>query len=101
MAIRAARLALDIVEGEIRIARRLGQALVEIGERVAGDEIVVGQHPRYPVADDRRGEELGKRGGDRLQQGAFGHEADIGIHGKAGAGEEALARGDIVAVEGR
>src|SRR6185369_10531625 len=97
--VRAAGLALDIVEGEIRIARRLGQALVEIGERVAGDEIVIGQHPRHPVADDRRGEELGEGGGDRLQQGALGHESDIGIHGEAGAGEETLARGDIVAVE--
>ncbi len=39
--LRRRRVPLDVVEGEIGVARRLRQALVEIGERLARDEVVV------------------------------------------------------------
>src|SRR6185437_8724195 len=88
-----------VIEREIGIARRLGEAGVEIGQRLAADEIVARQHAGDALADDGRREHLGERRGDRLEQAAFGDEADIGLDGKARRRQGARHGGDIGAIE--
>ena len=59
--VRSARLPLHVIKREVGIAGRLRWALVEIGERLAGDERITCQHPFHALIDDLRREQFGKR----------------------------------------
>ena len=52
-----------------------------------------------PLADDGRREQLRERRRDRLEQALLGDEVHIGLDREAGARQQALERGDVVAVE--
>src|SRR5579885_2243954 len=97
--IRPARFALYVVECEIGVARRLSQARIEIGERVAADEGVIRQHARDALADDARREQLSERRRHCLKQRALAHEAHIGLDRELGRGQGAAGRDDIVPIK--
>ena len=80
-----------IIQRKVGVARGLRRPLVEIGERLAGDERIARQHAFDPLADDLRREQLGERRGDGFEQGLLAHETDIGIDGKARRRQEARA----------
>ena len=92
-------LALDIVESEIRIARRLGQALLEIGENLGRYIVVVLQHARDADTDGFRREHFGQRRGDGFQKRFLPHEMHIGLDGEARGGKDSVERSDIGAIE--
>src|SRR5690242_13208758 len=95
----AASIRFHVIKGEIRIARRLAQALVEISERLLGDEIVGRQHSAYPFGNDRGSEELGERRRDRLEQAALAYEVHIGLDREARGRKDTAVRGDIASLE--
>src|SRR4051812_20256018 len=55
------------------------------------------QHALETGLDHLGREELGERGGDRLQEAAIAHEMHIGVDREARAGEDAAGRGHLVA----
>ena len=91
--------ALDVVEGEIRVALCLRWTLGEIGQRFGADEVVVLEHPFDAFADDLRREQFGQGRCDRLEQGFLAHEMHVGFDREARAGQQPCERGDVVAVE--
>ena len=84
---------------EIRIALRLHRPRGEIGERLARDEIVIGQHARHTLADDIGRKEFGQRGGDRLEQRPRRAKVNIGFHRIAGDRQDRAGADDEVAIE--
>ena len=91
--------ALDVVEGEVGVAVGLVEAALEILHGLLADEVVVLEHAGDALAVDGGREQLGERGGHRLQQRALAHEIDIGLDGKARGGQRALHGDDVGAVE--
>ena len=57
------------------------------------------EHALDALADDHRREQLGERGGDRLQQGLLAHEMHIGLDGELRARQQPAQRGDVFALE--
>ena len=88
---------LDVVQREIRIARRFGQAVLEIRQCFWRDKVVVLQHAGHALADDVGRKQFGERRGDRFQQALFAHEVQIGLHREARARQQGTARFDQLA----
>ena len=82
--------ALDVVEREVGVAVGLVEAALEILHRLLADEVVALQHAGDALAVDRRREQLGQRGGHRLQQRALAHEVDVGFDREARGRQRAL-----------
>ena len=91
--------ALDVVEGEVGVAVGLVEAALEILHGPLADEIVALQHAGDALAVDGRREQLGQRGGHRLQQRALAHEIDVGLDGEARGRQRALHGDHVGAVE--
>ena len=86
-------------QSEIGVSLGLNRTLVEIGQRLLRDEVVMGEHALGANADDIRREELGQRRGDRLQKRALANEMHIGVDGKARSRQNTASGHDIVAIE--
>ena len=90
---------LHIFQREIGIARRLGEAALEIGHHVVADEIVVLQHAGDSFPVDVRREQFGQRRGNGFDQRLVADEIHIGLDSENRFGQGAFPRDHIVAVE--
>jgi hypothetical protein len=81
------------------VAGRLGEPAPEVLEPVRLDPGVVDRPGVEAGAVDRRREQLGERGADRLLPGPLAREVDVSVDGEAAAGEDALLGDELVALE--
>src|ERR1700728_2633355 len=64
----SAGVALNVVERELSVPRRLIKPAAEIGDHLLVDEAVIGQHTRDAALMERGGEEFRQAGGHRFRQ---------------------------------
>ena len=91
--------ALDVVEGEVGVARRLRKPGGEVGEGVLVDEVVAREHRARALADDGGREQLGERGRDGLQKRPLAHEVHVGVDCETGRGQHSVFGEDALPIE--